>query len=279
MVHRSDAPHPRMNSTALAFYPAFKTLYSHGLGLISKAGGCLPLHRACPHSLLCWRREVGRPLPPSSHIYLPWIGPQYRRSGLLVLGHNMNDAGGLGVCYEGTPIAQRELLSTQRVRYGKQTYSGSLFENWMLASAQTVLMRLDLAPFENDAELESAAQKVRHPKRAQFVGGYDLIAVTNAVKCGPRPRKANSTGSPTTEMQNRCPTFILEREITILQPRVILGLGKPVKDMLERLKKRGSSVGTIATVFVHHPSQGFSPKRDLASLREQLDQLSWFSQA
>src|SRR3972149_7356413 len=96
----------------------FRQLYCE-LGFIDQDGGCLPLHRACTKAATLWAqvRDNEWPSPETAGIYRPWVGAKYRLGGLLVVGLNMNEAGGIDAYYNenGVPLAMKELMDRNRV--------------------------------------------------------------------------------------------------------------------------------------------------------------------
>ncbi len=227
----------------LLFDEAFKALYGN-LGFMDAGGPCHPLYSTCQRAPECWRtvKAVHRPPPGNceAHIFRPWVGPRYQDSRLLVVGLNMNGWGGYDAFHrrEGIPHAKTELEVKSKL-FRNPKYAGSLFEVRMLACAWAVLRTAGLeTPFNSFQELEITARSVNATQRRQFIEGYDLIAFTNLVKCGPAPCypkdvKCGGTscnehrnGAPTQEMIMACPSHVLSKEILILNPKVILTLGK-----------------------------------------------------
>src|SRR3954451_18861396 len=85
--------------------------------------GCAPpLWKCCPHVEDCWRAAWDA-LPMASAedgaISLPWIGPEYRPGGVVIVGINFNDANGLTRAFEIAPQDRAELADgRRRVTYG-----------------------------------------------------------------------------------------------------------------------------------------------------------------
>lgn len=218
----------------------FKGLYEQ-LGFMNQGGTCHALHEVCSHAQACWSSvdPSGRPAACSeaSQIYRPWVGSEYD-GNLLVVGLNMNGWGGYDAYFldSGLPRAAKE-LERQNLTFANEHYRGSFFQTRMLACAWHVLRLLGLpTPFAGMEEIADVAANPGHPKRKAFPTGYARIALTNAVKCGPVGSAAHVNGAPTGGMRERCPSYVLQQEIQILQPRAILTLGRDATGAVAQLR-------------------------------------------
>jgi hypothetical protein len=165
---------------------------------------------------------------------MPWVGDRYKDTGLLVLGFNMNNAGGWDILHSdevGVPAARGELLVRRKIRLVApySAYRGTLFDNYMLPCVWAALLKI--APQALTCEMRSAtlntiakaARSVSDTNRKALTDMYDYHAFTQLVKCGLK----SEWGSPTSTMSNTCPSHVLARELDILIPplRFILGFG------------------------------------------------------
>jgi hypothetical protein len=64
-------------------------------------GAAPPLWSCCANRQMCWRSaQDARPNASCAGISLPWIGPDYKPGGVLILGMNFNDYGGLAAAWK-----------------------------------------------------------------------------------------------------------------------------------------------------------------------------------
>jgi Uracil DNA glycosylase superfamily len=117
--------------------------------------------------------------------------------------------------------------------------------------------------------------KPQHPRRSEFIDGYEWIAITNLVKCGPRSKLEDGTaarwpnGHPTDAMVHHCPDHVLSAEIEILNPGVILALGGAAQDFVQR---SACLKGRLVLVAPHPCKPGFSDAEELRRFDEQIAQ-------
>ena len=208
------------------------------------------LHRVCANAHSCWRvvPDAERPAVdcPESQIYRPWVGESYERTHLLVLGLNMNGAGGYDIMEgkDGVPRCKEELMHSNRILANPE-YRGTYFEARMLACAWAVLLRTSPSeeyPLHTRDQILEAYHEPGHHMREALITGYDWIALTNVVKCSPMN---TPNGSPTDEMCDLCPTHVLRREIEILRPQVILSLGGGAQKSVDTLRGSWRHINTI----------------------------------
>lgn len=248
---------------------ALRDLYRR-LGFISRYDIPTALHVACCYSSRCWQGVGQRPNSPESGAYFPWVGRFYSTTRLFVLGHNMNEAGGLYVYYDHDVAAREELRIRNRLTYGNPDYPGSVYDRGMLACAWAILMRLGIGPFTDLTEIVSAAGSVNDAGRPQFVDGYDWLATTNVTKCGPPNSDRRNAGQPTPEMDARCWGHALLPELRILRPTVVLTLGQAAVTAFSLARKADPALLAVRHVHAHHPAQGFSVPTALEDLWQQM---------
>ena len=191
------------------------TVYQ-GRGLI-RDGLAPPLWDCCPHAAACWRAAWdARPAggPEDGGISLPWIGPEYRPGGVVVLGINFNDANGLTRAYEIAPEDADEMAAgRRRVNYGIHEYRGSDFPYRSTRSAALLVDFLAGIPVTDREDPEAVARYV-----------YQILRL-QAIKCSPR---SDDASKPTNEMWANCPPLLLEDELRIAEPGAIVGFGADV---------------------------------------------------
>lgn len=116
-----------------------------------------------------------------------------------------------------------------------------------------------------------------------LIGPLNRIARLRAVKCAPND---GNRGSPTSAMNKNCPPLLLEHEIELLQPRLILTVGKPAERAIRHLpgyraaptrgRVRRAAVllnGKTCTVYsIAHPVSPASWQADHLALMRHLTQ-------
>ncbi len=228
-----------------------------------------PLDVVCPHCASCWAgagdarppREEGR-----SGISLPWVGPDYRAGGVAILGLNLNDAGALDIEYQISSGFEDGQSVAERLAGGHRTAHNSPFGYRSLRSAAAVedwLNERTVQDREDAAELVDVLQRT---------------ARLQAVKCSPQDRLRST---PTDAMVANCPNYLLERELEVLRPGVIVAFGNKVASALTQLgydPKEGTdylSWGTVdigarayTVVWLYHPSGRYWDDSQQELLRE-----------
>jgi hypothetical protein len=181
-------------------------------GLIED-GETHPLWACCPHAADCWRAPIAhRPSARNgrSGVALPWVGPHYQPGGVAVIAINLRDAGGLLQEYEITCETAGEPSQLNRLAAGYRTAHGSRFAYGSTRSASVVLDWLEDRPI---VDRDDAAQLASVLKR---------IVRLQAIKCSPHD---GDRSSPATTMAHNCPRYLLEREIAVVQPAVLVTVG------------------------------------------------------
>ena len=169
------------------------------------------LHQVCPSARECWSKAADRrpqgvaegdPLSRRGCIFLPWIGPEYRPGGIVVLGLNLrigDDAGRWDLSNEfRISRAQEAALREGRLAHGSR---------W--ASHTT-----------RDASIVSRALGIGNVR--DQVDALRAMARLQTVKCSP----VGGRSSPTQAMRRNCPPLFLRRELQILAPRAMLVYGR-----------------------------------------------------
>ena len=185
------------------------------------------LAECCPSADTCWgtlRRPTGQsrrdPGLANGSIFKPWVGPDYRPGGVCVVGLNLrigpDDS-------QGTDwTSEEEIAAGQRrsLLEGRKRKWGSL---WAYATMRGVVSVLRSA-----GGLDAAADS----SWTELAEGLDRSARVQAVKCSPPDA---DRGAPTPTMRQACPTFLLENELAVLRPGVVLTYGQPAMHAVRRL--------------------------------------------
>lgn len=196
----------------------FIQLYCN-LNLISQEGRGLPIHRACANREACWEGVSGR-LPPDneewSHISQPWIGPEYEKLRLAVIGINLNGCGGINALISLTEEAKESIAAGwRRVRFGNtvEEYGGSFFWHRMGCYA--------VAIGEHYGAIRPMWDDDGYPIPGDVSRAFDLISFVEHIKCSP----IGDLSKPTPAMWESCGKHILRDELSLLQPAHLLVLG------------------------------------------------------
>lgn len=186
------------------------------LGLVSGSGNPLPVHRACPSASICWKGYADR-YPPDdpgrSAISSPYIGTRYAEVGLLVLGINQNDWGGLDALSQLVRDARREIREGAQRVFKNPSYVGSILWHRVGCFA---------AAFAEAAGVMPRVAGVGDlPSAREIDAAYEFMAFTNHVKCSPVGQRS----APADSMWTECGNTILREEVRLLRPRHVLVLG------------------------------------------------------
>lgn len=189
----------------------FKELY-HSLGIFDEKGEELPLYQHCKHSNDCWLKALGRKQKDHNSIYRPWIGKDYNKARLLVIGLNLNNYGGYDASRELFEQAKREISEGKIKLFKNERYVGSIVFHRFGSYVTSILEKKGLL---------KPTWKDSFPLPKDIIDAYDHIAYTNHIKCSPK----GDNGKPSTGMWEKCGGHILKQEIKLLTPDIILLLG------------------------------------------------------
>jgi uracil-DNA glycosylase len=190
----------------------------------------------------------------------------------VVIAINLHNASGLLTEYEivcssaGTPDDPSQIGSFEA---GQKQAHRSPFA---YRSVRTAAMLLDA--------LDGVAVNDRSDP-VELVAPINRITRLQAVKCAPDD---GQRGSPTATMRRNCPPMLLQSELAILEPSLILTIGKPAEHAIARLpdyrpaaprrsvKRATVSVnGKTATVYsIAHPVSPAAWQTDHAALKRHL---------
>lgn len=194
------------------------------LGLIDESGTARPAYQYCAHAGRCWAGMEDRTAPQNhpqwAYPSYPYIGRLYaaKMSRILVLGINTNEGGGLNYNSEIVKDARYWLGEEKQVRvtFGYKfndgrPYRGSYLWHRMACYARAARKALDcnddlFSYKDNNEDIQSE---------------YEHFAFMNHVKCSPTGERSK----PSRAMWENCGKHILERELEILNPDVVIVLG------------------------------------------------------
>jgi hypothetical protein len=256
-------PEPWMQSAAS------KRLLDASRAALAQAGfaGDECLTAICASAAECWGGHLHRPrdevLP-----RLPWIGPEYRVDGVVVVG--MNAQSHAGLMDEAYVVAEtcRQLSAGRQRFFGVSDARPSWFHYRAAAVAGLLI----------DARA-GRALTIRRP--AASVAALLGSARVQAVQCSPA---ASSRRTPSASMLRLCPPRAAWPVLEVLRPAHIAVLGTEARSAFERryavtwtvnepLLRVGLTMiaGNQAQVFgLRHPSSGFG-MRSIRRLAELLD--------
>lgn len=171
--------------------------------------GCdAPLHAVCPCREPCWGgRDAAKPdRPDLAGIAAPWIGERYFEQRIVVLGMNFDAWGGLSANWD---VCGWHIEAMKAGHYGKDNrffaYGAMSYVAAVHASLAGTLA-VGWAP----------------PEPTEAASLWEEVAFLQAVKCAPRTERSN----PFTEMFENCPELLLRHELELLDPAVVLILGR-----------------------------------------------------
>ncbi len=165
------------------------------------------LRCCCPHSAECWQGAPPADNQQDSGIAVPWIGARYFETKIVLLGLNFNDFGGLAGHYW---VCEDHIAQMKANRRGKDNRAFS--RNAML------YLRLVLGSLQGQLPRAIGLEE----KNEDLAALWEACAFLETIKCSP-----GTKGSyPTAAMFGNCPEFVAQRELSILQPKVIMVFGR-----------------------------------------------------
>ena len=213
------------------------------------------LWKCCTHSAECWSRLDGPEFRSTDRggITLPWVGPDYEKSRVALMGLNLVKSGGLldEISITASTI---EAFAAGRMKVWDHTW----FQYRSTAMLAAVLAALDGRPFEDGSD---------PPAPETLIESLLRTARIQAVKCSPW---GEGSSPPTPEMKRLCPKALMPTDLEILKPRVLLVVHKDARGALWQLTggkvnrwhdQPGLTVGTatlgsepFTVIGVTHPS-------------------------
>jgi hypothetical protein len=213
LVHHGLVP----GEDQMALVQRFADYYEES-GLIV-SGEAPPLRSCCANGEYCWREA--NPTDVGGSLSLPWVGPDYRPGGVLILGINFNDAYGIA---EAFALAHWELRNfargRKRMTYDSPGYRGSDFAYRSTRSAGLLIDVLD------------GVDVTDRERSEELVAVLNRVVRLQTIKCSP---ENDALSKPTGGMWENCPPMLLADEFAIARPRFIVAFGGDVRWALERL--------------------------------------------
>jgi hypothetical protein len=189
------------------------------LNLISQGGNGLPIHRFCTNAAKCWDSSNER-FPPDddkiSHICQPWIGSEYDKLKLVVIGENLNEYGGIDSLIELTNEA-KDLIAEgdRRVRFHSAFHEYARSFLWHRLGCYSAALGEAMGAMELLWEADG------YPNAENVAKAFDFISFLEHIKCAP----FGNNGTATTGMWENCGSHILRQELLLLKPTQLLVLG------------------------------------------------------
>lgn len=201
---------------------SFKELYTK-LSL-NDYDGARTLHSNCRFAKECWESaEHRKPKEGSneSQIYYPWIGSNYDKLRLLVLGINMNSHGGMNAAQSLIEKAIQHLGKGKKRLFANKKYRGSMF--FYMAARYTAI-------FAKAKQIPGFTENTCTSDKGVVASSLDFIAYTNQIKCSPDDEKREDAeklkSKPTIKMWENCSGYILKEELEYLKPNNIFIFGE-----------------------------------------------------
>jgi len=165
------------------------------------------LFECCPHKDECWRHARPANDQRNSGISIPWIGRRFFDSRVVILGINFDNFGGLAGHYH---VCKSHI---EAMEAGKRGKDGRPFSRGAMQYLRLVLASL------NGDDLPMDSTSVTNEELAVL---WEECAYLQRIKCAP----GGDRSKPTDAMTWNCPPFLAMAELTVLEPRVILHLGR-----------------------------------------------------
>ncbi len=191
----------------------FKELYSE-IGLIDEKGKILTLHSTCKYCNNCWQ-DIEDRKPGNDGFWTitkPWVGKNYEKLKLLVVGINMNEYGSYDGAVNLVEQAKKEYELGYTKNFVSETYKGTFLFHRMTSYVNAIIEK---------ESIYTPNWINSFPSKQDLIKSFDLFAYTNQIKCSPVGEKSK----PTYQMWENCGNYILKNEINLLKPNKILVLG------------------------------------------------------
>lgn len=175
------------------------------------------LWQCCPNRDSCWGKAMdARPQlgDGDGGIPLPWVGPNYREGGVVLIAINLRDASTLPIEYW---IAADQQYAFEEGQYQAHR---SMFAYKSTRSAAVLLDLVAGVPIRDRTEPVDLVKPLRRIVRLQ------------AVKCSPRD---GGTSARTVEMRDNCPPLLLGAELEIAKPSAVLTVGAEAREGVQSL--------------------------------------------
>lgn len=194
-------------------------------GFITEGGEPVSLYQSCKYADYCWaaldERKPDNENVNWSYLSFPWIGENYYKHKILVLGINTNEGGGFEFNTQIITEARKELeKGRKRVNFGYVFPSGKKYVGtylWHRIACYTKAVREALCCDGDDIYDD----RLRNMDNIQEE--YDHNSFLNHIKCSPEGGRSK----PSAAMWKNCGAHVLKQELEILSPAylVVLGVG------------------------------------------------------
>lgn len=173
---------------------------------------------ACRCADVCWG-DRDDPHRTNGTIFSPWVGADYAKGGVCVIGLNLRIGTGTGSYWK----IERNIARDQHAALaaGRMRSKGSRWASATMRDAAAVLRHLDGRSPEPTTSPDKLARALERTARLQ------------TVKCSP----GSGRGTPLRSMALHCPRIYLSRELSILRPGVLLVYGSSAASAVRRIGK------------------------------------------
>lgn len=193
----------------------FNDLYVR-LGLMDEQRNLLLLHSHCRHRDICWKGIQQRIPAKYGYISRPWIGPNYPTHRIVFIGINMNGFGGGDANLSLFQLAISEMKAGTRRVLKQPNYSGTELYYKVACYTSAILTLIGEGSGQISLDVDPSPQSV--------ASCLEYVAFTNYVKCSPIPEDGDRS-KPSQGMWENCGKHVLESELSILSPEIVVLLG------------------------------------------------------
>ena len=198
-------------------------------GLIDSSNNAVPLCDTCIHSSECYKgfenRKPSLTHPEWSYLSVPWIGANYNKNKIAVLGINPNEDGGLDQLYKLIDCAKGELSEgITKVNFGYVYENGKKYKGtflWHRMAAYTKVVRSALSCEKGDIYTEQSLMEMKNFDPKSISDEFDNMTYLNHIKCSP----LGELSKPTNMMWENCGKHILLEELKIIRPGWLIVFG------------------------------------------------------
>lgn len=206
-------------------------------GYITDNGDPVSLYKGCQYADTCWsgidERKPDNENIKWSYLSFPWIGDNYYKKKIVVLGINTNEGGGFNYNKQIVTEARDELGKGKvRIDFGYYFPNGEKYFGtyiWHRIACYTMAVREALNCNGLNDELNKLSQL---DKLENIEAEYENNVFLNHIKCSPTGERSK----PSTSMWKNCGAHVLRRELKILSPKYLVVLG--VGDNIHYLKNK-----------------------------------------
>ncbi|WP_169313422.1 hypothetical protein [Treponema primitia] len=189
----------------------------------------LVLYKNCKCKDDCWKgHPVNSKNPENNKITLPYIGKSYIKSGLVCVGLNQHDDGGLDSHYNIIGDKKDGVIKILKDG-GKVDKNGSLLWHRTAVYANIILKKIKC----KNNNILSVNDEVLEDDKKALSGIFNDIIYMEAIKCSPKVDRSK----PFPAMKWQCIPNIFVEELKIIKPKIILLLSKGTSTVLRQCLK------------------------------------------